>query len=275
MPDDGTDDDLILDDIVDDEPETDTPNDDQNDDSEPEEFAVSFGDDEPEAVASEETAPEWVKSLRREHRELKRENEALKRAQAPVKVEIGPKPTLADFEYDEDAYETAIDEWKEQSFRAQEQEKAAQAAAEKMQARGKEIVARYETAARALPVKDFEEAQETVKDKLGVERWGWIVAGADSPEKLVYALAKNPARLDALAKIDIPARFAFEAAKLEKDMKVAQRRKAPDPDEVVRGSGAVSSGEDLVLARLEREADKTGDRSKVQKYMREQRRSSK
>jgi hypothetical protein len=237
----------------------------QEDDSD--ELVVSFGDEEPAPVA-EEAAPAWVKDLRREHRELKRENERLRQSHAPAKIEVGPEPTLEAFDYDEDAFKSAWRKWTADTLAAEDQRKTELAEQEKIQTRGREIVSRYEQAARALPVKDFDDAQEAVKDALGIERWGYIVAGADAPERLVYALAKNPAKLAALAKIDIPARFAFEAAKLEKDMKVG-KRKAPEPDEIVRGAAPLSAKVDATELRLEKEADKTGDRSELQKYRRQ------
>jgi hypothetical protein len=60
--------------------------------------------------------------------------------------------------------------------------------------------------------------------------------------RLIYALAKNPSRLEALANINgaaDPIRFIKEVAKLEGQLKMVKRRKAPDPDTPERGSAPI------------------------------------
>jgi hypothetical protein len=63
---------------------------------------------------------------------------------------------------------------------------------------------------------------------------------------------------------------------LEKDIKVTKRN-APAADTAVRGSTASAAlpASDKELERLEKEADRTNDRSKVIAYRRKQREASK
>lgn len=227
------------------------------------EFVVSFEDDAPEEAVEDTPLIKQLRDLTRDQARRLKEYEKAEQKAKPI--ELGPKPTYESCGYDEEAYEQALDAWKAQEAKVKAQQGEQRAEQEKTQARGREIVAKYEDRIRALPVKDFNAAQETVRDKIGSDRLGFIVAGADEPEKLVYALAKNPKRLDALAAIDIPARFAFVASKLEKEMKVATR-KAPEPEGVVRGAAPLSASADKHLEKLEAKAARTGDRSEVIAY---------
>jgi inosine/xanthosine triphosphate pyrophosphatase family protein len=96
---------------------------------------------------------------------------------------------------------------------------------------------------------------------------GIIVQGADDPALLVYALGKNPKKLQELSSISDPVDFAFKLAKLEAQLKVTNK-KAPSPETRVKGAktGVSSGSSDKVLERLRNEADKTGDYTKVLSY---------
>ena len=84
------------------------------------EVVVTMGD-EPPPAEEEDTAraPQWLKDLRKSNREkdrVIREREAeiarLKGSTAqPDAVVLGPKPTLATCDYDEDKYERDLDAW--------------------------------------------------------------------------------------------------------------------------------------------------------------------
>jgi hypothetical protein len=85
---------------------------------------VVLVDDKPlNQVDEEETAqaPEWVRDLRKQHREAQRkirEQEAeLQRLKTPApqpQPTLKSKPKLEDFDFDTDRYETAVIEWHEQ-----------------------------------------------------------------------------------------------------------------------------------------------------------------
>ena len=64
--------------------------------------------------------------------------------------------------------------------------------------------------------------------------------------------------------------FAFAVANLEAQLKVTPRKTKPEPERVISGaSRSLSATTDSHLARLEAEADKTGDRSKIVSYKRQ------
>jgi hypothetical protein len=96
-----------------------------------------------------------------------------------------------------------------------------------------------------------------------------VLQGADNPALVIYALGKNPKKAAELAKIEDPVKFAFAVAKLEKELKVTNRKAAPAPERMVSSTGRVSGAVDSTLERLRAEAEKTGNYTKVLQYKRQ------
>lgn len=241
--------------------------------------AVTIGDEEPPAEEVEQ-APTWVKELRKKQREMQRENRELKerlkaKEQAEVKpVALGPEPKLSDFEYDEDLFKAAWTEWHGKKRIADEAARQAEEAQKTAAKAWQDRLDAYNTAKTKLNVDDFEEAEATVLESLDQTQQGIIIHGAESPELVILAVGKSPARLKELSAIHDPIKFAFAVAKLEKDLKVTKRTKSPPPPEkTVTGTAPKSGTVDSTLERLRAEADKTGDYSKVHKYRRQKRTS--
>ena len=251
-------------------PETETP-------EEPEgEVVVTFGDEAPpeEAEATPETNP--IRQLREERQRLVRENKELQeklraKETPPAEVPLGTKPTLEAHDYDADKFELALQDWFERKRAADE--KSAKASAE---ARAKEEawharLAEYGEAKTKLKVPDYEEAEERVQGLFDVTQQGVMIAGADNPALLVYALGKHPAQAKELAAIKDPVKFAFAIAKLETQMKTTSRTRPapPAPETPVKSTAPSRSATNATLDRLRDEADRTGDRTKVAAYMRQ------
>jgi hypothetical protein len=222
-------------------------------DPEPDEVTISIGDETP-PTDDGERAPEWVRELRKQHRELQkkvREYEAKEQTAPAARPTVGPKPKLEDHDYDTDRYETALEAWYAQ--------KAWQA---KLDGYGK--------AKADLKVRDYDEAEHTVMETLNVTQQGVVLQGAENPALVVYALGKNPKRAKELAAITDPVRFAFAVAKLEAQLKVTPRTKPPAPERSLpAGTAPVSGGSDTTLERLREEAARTGDMTKVVAYKRQ------
>lgn len=225
-----------------------------------------------ESPAPEEAAPEWVRDLRKQHREQKRRNRELEqeleqlRSQGQQAQPLGPKPTLEVYDYDTDKYEKALADWFDRKRRHDAEQETAQrqqqAIEEAWTAKQQEYFRRKE----AMKAKDFDDAEDTVKDILNVTQQGIIVKGAENPEFVVYALGKNPKKAQELAQIDDPIDFAFAISKLESKLKIATKKSAPPPEKTVKATGRVSGSVDSTLERLRAEAEKTGDYSKVMRY---------
>lgn len=217
-----------------------------------------------------------IRTLRQQLREEQKRRKELEQASAPKAVELGPKPTLADFGYDEEQFETALDAWKEEKRKADaaaEQQQAAQAEQGKV---WQEAEQRYRTEAASLGLDDFEERQAAVDEALGPAA-AVIAVAAKSPAKVVASLAKNPAALAELAKlknnpIGLAAAIARAEARGEGTMK---KRTPPNPDRPASGSAPMPGGADKKLAQLEKEAEKTGDRTALIAYRRELRAAGK
>lgn len=239
------------------------------------EVVVTIGAEAPPEPAEEaERAPQWVRDLRKRQRELEAENRELRRKQqqAPAVavaavVDPGPKPTLQGCDYDEEKFETALSSWHERKRAADVEREAREKAKRDEETAWNATVETYNTRKRALKVKDFDDAEAEVLARLSQAQQGIILHGTGGQaEVIVYALGKNPKRLQELAAITDPVKFAFSVADLKGQLKVTTR-KPPAPARALNG-GAPSSptGSDKQLERLRADAEKTGNYTQVIAY---------
>ena len=244
-----------------------------------EEVVVSIGEEAP--PPEEHTpAPEWVKELRKTNRELQRQNRELqgKLQAAPPEtkpVVIGNKPKLEDHDYDADKYEEALTNWFDRKRQADDVNAKQEAEVMNQQKEWRAKLDGYGKAKAELRVKDFDDAEEVAQQVFSITQQGVLLQGADNPALVVYALGKNPAKAKELAEIKDPVKFAFAVAKLEKDLKVTNRRQAPAPERIVTGTGRSSGAVDSTLERLRADAERTGNMTKVIAYKAQKRAASK
>lgn len=280
------DDEIVEDPVEEEDPpaDDDAPADDAEEDGDDEgsgdEIVVSLGDDPEPGEEEEKRAPEWVRELRKSNREKDRklrEQEAeiarLKGTTQPAAVVVGEKPTLEGCDYDAEKFERELEAWHTRKREADEQKRTRDQQAEQLQAQWQARTDAVSKAATALKLPDYEDAVLAFEDLFPemVHR-GIIMGGPEDPKAsalLRYALGKNPKKAKELAAIKDAVKFAFAVAKLETQLKVTPRKSAPPPDRRVGSSVAGAAAVDSQLARLQAEADKTGDRSKVAKYLRE------
>ena len=241
-------------------------------------FEISFEGEAPDPVEEEaKEAPSWVKELRKKHRESEREKKQLEKELLDIKAKLEPalkplpeRPKFEDFAYDEDKFDAALQDWHETKLKhnakQQEEQKQAEAAQQKFLERRDAYEIRKSEIARKVP--DMQEAEELVVAMFDETKQGILLTAAEDPAQLIYALGKNPKKLQDLASIDDPIRFTAEAAKLEARMKVTKRTPKATPERKIQGSGSASSSENH-LERLREEAQKTGDYSKVIAYKRQ------
>ena len=233
---------------------------------------VTIGGEEPTPNKEEEQAPGWVRELRKSHRETVRENRELKaklEAQenpAVKPVELGKKPTLEDHDYDTDAYERELTAWYDRKRQADEQAAQAKASDEAAQQAWQKQLASYGDNKAKLKVRDFDDAEATAFETLNQTQQGIIVQGADNSALVIYAIGKNEKKAKELASINDPVKFAFAVAKLEKDLKVTNRKAPPPPEKKVTGTAPSSGSVDSTLERLRSDAEKSGNYTKVMAY---------
>lgn len=229
---------------------------------------ITFGDE----PAAEQDGTAAIRTLRAERKRLLKELEDARKGAAPqTPLDPGPKPTLETCEWDEERFESELDAWKEKQRAAAEYKTVEQQRDAQQQEHNQQLLQSYVEKRQALSRSDYQDAEDMVTATIDPLRQSIIVSGAEDPAKLVYALGKNPAKLEALAAITDPVKFAIAVGKLEGQLRVVPRRKSPDPDTAVRGSAPVSPATDKHLEKLEAEAARTGDRSKISAYRREQR----
>ena len=253
---------------------------DQDDGEESDEVVVSIGEEAP--PPEEQTqAPEWVRELRKTNRELQRQNRELQgklqtSAQTEIKpVVLGKKPSLEDHDYDAEKFEEALTHWFERKRQADEINARQEAEVMTQQKAWQAKLEGYGKAKAELRVKDFDDAEATAQELFNVTQQGVMLQGADNPALVVYALGKNPKKAQELAAIKDPVKFAFAVAKLEKDLKVTNRKAAPPPERIVSGTGRVSGAVDSTLERLREDAARTGNMTKVIQYKAQKRTASK
>jgi len=244
------------------------------------EVIVSIGEEAP--PPEEQThAPEWVRELRKTNRELQRQNRELQgklqsTAQTETKpVVLGKKPTLEEHDYDADKFEAALATWFERKRQADEAAAKQEAEVMNQQKAWQAKLDGYGKAKAELRVKDFEDAEAVAQELFNITQQGVVLQGADNPALVIYALGKNPKKAKELSDIKDPVKFAFAVAKLEKELKVTNRKAAPPPERIVSGTGRVSGAVDSTLERLREEAARTGNMTKVIQYKRQKQAASK
>lgn len=255
------DDEQDIEDSQDDEQDDDTEQDDSTDDDV---LDFSFDDDgEDKDEFAGQPAPEWVKNTRNENRELKRQLRELQKNQSqPEQQALREMPTLDDHEYDEDGYQKDLVQWFSEK---QQHDAAVQTEQQKYQ----QYRDRYKADADAIKAKapDYDEIELSVVDALSEKQQGLLQMAADNPAKMVYALGKNsPAQLERLSQLD-EVQFVKQIALLEQQMSSKTKSRNPNkPKPKTHELEGAAGGADTRLAKLEAEADKTGDRSKVAAY---------
>jgi hypothetical protein len=251
---------LLLEDVAEDEV--------KEEESEPE---VSFGDEELE----EEDAPDLPKKLRNEIKErdcqlvvMRQQLEEAQKKSAPVAVEVGPRPRLEDFDYDEDKHNAALDEYEDRKVSAALQ-KQNEVADDGLLEEAQNDVAKFQTGIQSLAFADAKQVTEAVTSALPANLQYVIAATANDPATFTYALGKHPARLQEILSIKNPTKQIAAIVRMEATLKVGQSRKAPEPDRPSKGNASAAVNPDKHLAKLEAEAARTGDRTALIRYRRE------
>lgn len=239
---------------------------DKGEGEEQEELVVVLNESDGEDAEAHDNEAAWIRELRKTNRESKRRIKELeeklnggKPSSAPATPE--PKPTLADHDYDADAYEAAMTDWLDKK---RETEGA-----------WKTKLSAYAEGKSKLKVSDFDEAEEAAVDLLDNTQQALIIDRAKNPALVIYALFKNPAAAKRISGIKDPIDFCFAVAEMEKGMKTETRKPAAAPERKISGAGSKAGSAESKLDKLRAEAEKTGDFTKVIAYKKAMRNSSK
>lgn len=226
-------------------------------------FEDELGDD-PERDRPEDTS--IIKKMRQELRESRQRIRELETSNKPAPVQLRDKPTLQDHNFDEDAFEADLLKWQNEKRDADAEATKAQERDQRIQQDWQRDVSAYQAKKAALGVPDYADAEAAVESALSVVQQTVVVKAANDPAALIYALGKSETRLADLAKIEDPVKLAAAVARMEGSVKVTKRKKPPELDRPARGSARTVTSGDAELERLTKEADKTGDRTKLIAY---------
>lgn len=233
------------------------------------EFPDTFDD----APSDETEEKPFVKHLRETHKEQARrikqlEEELARNKPKPQRME---EPSLEGCEWDDARFK---DEWRkwnenERAVDAYERSETEQRSTQ-VNAWTQERAA-YQGAAVALGKPDYKAAEDAVCNDFSEVAQVVLVQAASSPEaaaRIIYALGRSPAkRAELVALQDNPLKLAAAVARLEATSKgVSMRKEPPAIDTPLRGNKPVSSNLDKEEQRLEKEADRTGNRSALIAY---------
>jgi hypothetical protein len=238
-----------------------------NDEAEDGDVEYAFGDT-VETARGDDSG--LVKRLRETIKEKDKRLAELQRAVLPEpEIEVGAEPTWGEgeeWDWDGDKYDAAKAQWRERKQKADSCQQEQRQRAEEETKEAEQVVQSYRSQKEKLAKPDYDDAETAVFGKLGGVKASLLVQGADNAALVVHALSRFPDKLDELAAIKNPTKFAFAAAKLEGQLKAMPKRTAPKPEEIERGSARASSNTEKELDRLEKDAEKSGDRSKLIAY---------
>jgi hypothetical protein len=219
---------------------------------------------------SEQPDNSVLRELRARNRELTRELEAKNRQQEPPRIEVGDKPTLETCEFDTDKFEQEYEAWQARKAQADRQNAEALKAQQQQQEAWNTRVAEVGKQFTDLKAKDLPRALEEVQSAFNETQQAVLTWAPKNSAAVTLYLGRNPAKAAELAKISNPIALAGELGRLEGKLTVTNKRNAPPPPEqIVRGSAPLSAPVDKHLERLEAEAARSGDRTKVVQYKRQ------
>lgn len=245
------------------------------------EMTVSLGDESAEQEEeARRAAPEWVRDLRKQKRDMARtirqRDEEIARLKGagsqPAMPVLGDKPTLESCDFEPEKFEKDLEAWHERKRQVDDQKRTKDEAETRDRETWQRTQDAYATAKNALKVGNFDDAEGAVEETLNATQRGIMLVALQPKQAalMVYALGNNPKKLAELAAIADPVKFTFAVAKLEAQLKVTKSKTAPAPERVPRGSVASGGAIDNQLERLRKDARESGDYSKVAAHRRMQ-----
>lgn len=223
---------------------------------------IGFEGEEAAPASDEESSV--IRELRRKLRDKDRELSDFRRGAQPERIEVGEKPTLESCDYDEERFEADLDAWKDRKAKADERERQVQQRRQVQEEAERSLRAGYEADKAKLGIEDFDEREGEVFAALPPD-YDKLLLHSGKAAELIIALSNSPAKLEALSKTT-PLEAAMMVGELRSKLQM-RTRQAPQPDRPVRGN-APPANADKELARLEKEADRTGDRTALINYKR-------
>lgn len=216
-----------------------------------------------------------LKKLRNEIRERDREIAKYRAAQvqtAPTPIEVGEKPTLEGCEWDEDRFVSELEAWNSRKQQAEdqrrEQERAAAVEAEKWNGHYQA----YRQHAQALNAPDYDAVEKAVAEQLPMPIQNAIpLYFGDKGPQVVLALGRKPALLNEIVRMTDPVAQLLRLKEIAMGVKINMQRKPPAPERetIQTGTASTATTSDKELEKLEKQAERTGDRTALLNYKRQ------
>ena len=225
-----------------------------------------------ESEEENKSTPHWVKDLRKKNREMAKklkEYEANTNNAPNAEIELPKKPKIEDFNYDEDAHETALDNWYSQKQKIESVKQTKQQQIEQQKAEFNNKLHAYNENIAKLNIDrpKFNEAENVVKDLFTIEQQNLMLLYADNPTKLIYALGRDEDIAEELAGINDKAKFLVAIAKHEEKIKMKTTKTVPPAERKVNaGANVPAVSADKKLDALLLEAEKSGNYTKYIAY---------
>lgn len=269
---------LELDDeqVIDEQTEGDPPEDDENQEQEDgatdeDEGETYFGFEGEEGAAPvPESESSVIRGLRERNRELNERLKAVEAQKQPEQIEVGEEPTLEGCDYDEDRFKSEWSAYQARKAKADEQERKRQADREAQAKVWQQVETDYAADKASLNIPNFDEAEAEVAAVLP-ESHRALLLKSGKGAALVAALSQSPKTLEELSKLD-PADAAMMIGELRSKVQMKKRAR-PNVDRPVKGNAASTSA-DKELERLEKEAERTGNRTPLIAYKRKLRKQA-
>lgn len=248
-------------------------------------YDLAFGE---ESLTSEDEPEEseGIKNLREANRQKKQELKELRERMAQMETQtqqaqpqelpfIDEEPQLEDFDYDQEEYQKAMSEHYQAKQRHDAQKLQQQHQLMEVQKRVQENYVEFNKSKDAFKHPEMDDVEQDVADALGQRSVHLLEVLRDDPHaaQKVFTLGKKKDVLQKLSSIQDPVLFGMELGKTLSQVSVKPRRSPKtSPEASMNSSGG--KGVDSNLKRLEAEADRTGDRTKVAAYKRQLRAKS-
>lgn len=258
--------------------------DEESDDKDEDDEATSDEKD-PDAVevvigsADDEEETPVIRTLRKKLRDEAKQRKELEkkledRSSQEKAAELGPKPTLAEFDYDEEKFAASLEGWNERKRAIDAEKERQQKAVEAFNAEWQEKRAAYDQRKKEIGIPDFEDTVEAqFRDAFDAQQQSVVIDVCRNPEYVMLALSQNEDLATRLAGEKNPVRLAAEIVRLESKMKVTGAKPTTKPEKRPASTRVARSGSSQ-LEKLREEAAKTGDYTKVNAYRKQARSKS-
>ena len=236
----------------------------------PQGLVVTLAEDveEPPPPAGDKASKAWAE-LRKKAREAERERDELKaKLTAPQPAPtLPPEPDLADadVQFDKDLFKRKWAKWNEAKAEVdahQAKAKTEQAEIDREWALSRD---RYEKSRTEIKTKvpSYDAIEAQVARQFSQQQQAFLMGATDDTAKVVLALSQHPDKAKELAAIKSLPKFTRALVELEKSMTVKDSTKKPKapPEKSIASAGSSPAASNLEA--LEKQAEKTGDYSKV------------